>query len=149
MIGKYPSPVGVKGRILRNITLDYKLYGDRDQVYIILQNNTNTQFGSTSFCQIKEPHCLFVCLFVISTISKRINTLPSIICKSLFCKVFFFFKLWNHCYRLRSFSQGFYWFIYLQSLTIAWQIASVTEHRERIIGHCFKIYWWPLTVVIL
>lgn len=84
--------MGVKGRILRNITLDYKLYGDRDQVYIILQNNTNTQFGSTSFCQIKEPHCLFVCLFVISTISKRINTLPSIICKSLFCKVFFFFQ---------------------------------------------------------
>lgn len=88
------------------------------------------------------------CVFF-NTISGRMNTIPSIILQKFIFPKFFFQATKSLCCRLRTFPQGLYWFIYLQSLTIAWQIASVTEHRGRVIGHCFKIYWWPPTAVTL
>lgn len=50
LISIFPECIKKDKKDIRDNIVDHKLYEDTDQVHFILQNNTNTQFGSTLFC---------------------------------------------------------------------------------------------------
>lgn len=106
MTSQYPSSLHVKGRIFKDITLDYKLYEDRDQVCFILQNNTSTLFESILLCYINDPHCL-CSFFFFNTISRGMNTVPIIILQKLIFQIGAFQTTKSMCCRLRTFTQWF------------------------------------------